>query len=327
MSPPPKASKRTRDALKVIAIVAQTIPQRVQQFRITSTSTSRKVSCEYKERHKQIFPAGFDSTSSSNSAERLYYPFSPERLYDVLTSGYTPEHHVEHIIVKSASYCKKNTAPKHEFIILEVEDTASPGLKNFIALDRNNGEGPNRPPRRTLSSDSQTFAAKDEFRVSYDGNRDRLLEQCGLQHHETLETLVFQSHEPLLLYQLATLTRAVSLQRDKYHVINANCYWFAGLIWDCIIRMRPSAYCNVLRGQIRGAFISWLRHSTNTAELVVTYEYVDKELLEIEKNFAIQKQRWTRSHDTEIKDDLEAMRKRVRELEEQLGERPDTYVH
>ncbi|KAH7338616.1 hypothetical protein B0J17DRAFT_717043 [Rhizoctonia solani] len=91
--------------------------------------------------------------------------------------------------------------------------------------------------------------------------------------------------------------------------------------------MRSSAHRKVAQGHIRGAFISWLRQSTNTAELDVTYQFVDKELLDIENKFTIQKQRWTHSHDTEQKDELEAMRKRVRALEEQLNTRPDPYLH
>ncbi|CAE6434754.1 unnamed protein product, partial [Rhizoctonia solani] len=288
MSPSPKTPSRTSVALKNIAILAQSLPQRLHTLRITSESHGRKLSYAYGERHRQIFPAGFDSTSSSSNsaAQRSYYSFSPQRLYDDLTASYTPEHHVEDIIVKSASYCKKNTTPNHEFIILEVEDRRSPGLKNFMVLDRNISESPSRSPRIYSSAQSsQSYAAKDEFRVSYDGDRRRLLAQCDLQDHKALETLVFKSEEPLLLYQLATLTRAVSFQRDKYHIITANCYWFSGLIWDCILRMRPSAYYKVAQGHIRGALVSWLRQSTNSAELEVTYEYVDRELLEIDKKF------------------------------------------
>jgi hypothetical protein len=203
-------------------------------------------------------------------------------------TSYNPEHHVEHIIVKSASYCKQTTGPKHEFIILEVEDLKSPGLKNFIALDRNNSDVPNRSAFASIQS-SQSVA-KDEFRVSYDGNKRKLLQQCDLKEHEILETVEFNREDPLLLYQLATLTRAVSHQRDKYHVITANCYWFAGLIWDCVIRMRPSATRRELKGNIRGAFIGWLNHSTNNAELEVTYKYVDQELLNSEERISIMKQ-------------------------------------
>ncbi|KAG8682761.1 hypothetical protein FRC11_014435 [Ceratobasidium sp. 423] len=319
---------RTSIALRNIAILIQNLPQRLHNLRIKSESTSRKLSFVYEERHKQIFPAGFDSTSSSSSTQKSYYPFSPERLYDVLTSGYTPEHHVEDIVVKYASYCKQTAGPKHEFIILEVEDKKSPGLKNFIALDRNNGEAPNRPTGFCSSlQSSQTFVAKDEFRVSYDGNKSKLLAQCGLQDHEILETLEFKPEEPLLLYQLATLTRAVSLQRDKYHVITANCYWFAGLIWDCIVRMRPSANRRVVQGQIRGAFLGWLRQNTNIAELEVTYEYVDKELLDIENKFTSQKQRWTHMHDKELQEDLEAAMRRIRELEERINATSDPSRH
>ncbi|CUA76634.1 hypothetical protein RSOLAG22IIIB_12411 [Rhizoctonia solani] len=327
MSPSPKVHKRASIALKDIAFLAQSLPQRIQTFRIKSESTGRKIACAYGERHKQIFPAGFDISSSSSSIERAYYAFSPERLYDVLTSGYNPDHHVEDIVVKSASYCKKHTAPKHEFIILEVEDRRSPGLKNCIALDRNVSEAPNRPKGISSVSSSPSFAAKDEFRVSYDGDKKRLLAQCDLQDHEVLETLVFKSEEPLLLYQLATLTRAVSFQRDKYNIFNANCYWFAGLIWDCIIRMRPSAYYKIPHGQIRGAFLSLLRQSTNSVELQVTYEYVEQELLDIEKRFTIQKQRWAHSHNTQVHDELEDMRKRVRELEARFNTTPDAFLH
>ncbi|CUA77869.1 hypothetical protein RSOLAG22IIIB_06842 [Rhizoctonia solani] len=287
-------------------------------------------SCTYEERHRQIFPPGFDVSSSSSSTERSYYMFSPEHLCDALTSGYNPEHHVEDIIVKSASYCKRHIAPKHEFILLEIEDRKSRGLKNSIVLDPNISQAPNRLSVYPVTRASQFFAAKDEFRVSYDGDKWKLLAQCDLQDHKTLETLAFKSEEPLVLYQLATLARALSFSRDKYNIFNANshCSWFSGLmlIWDCIIRMRPSAHHKVSPGQSRGTYLSLLRQTTNRVELQMIYEYVEKELLDIEKRFAIQKQQWTHSHTAQLQDELKDVRRRVRELEAQFDASPEVFL-
>ncbi|CAE6450096.1 unnamed protein product [Rhizoctonia solani] len=325
MSRRPAAPNQTALALKNIATLLQTLPARLQTFRIKSESTSRKLSYTYEQRHRQIFPGRFDSTSSSSSAHPAPYSFSSDQLYDLLTSSYNPEHHVENIVVKSASYCKQTTGPKHEFIILEVEDLKSPGLKNFIALDRNNGDTPNRSTFASIQS-SQSVA-KDEFRVSYDGNKGKLLDQCNLREHDSLETIEFQPEAPLFLYQIATLTRAVSHQRDKYHVITANCYWFAGLIWDCMVRMRPSAARKELKGNIRGAFIGWLHHSTNVAELEVTYRYVDNELLNTDEKISIQKQQWANNYDAYLKGDLETYTKRIQELEALLKTAADASRH
>ncbi|KAF8704303.1 hypothetical protein RHS03_06087, partial [Rhizoctonia solani] len=310
----PKLPNQATLALKNIAILLQTLPERLTTLRLTSESTSRKLSCSYEQRHRQIFPPGFDSISSKSSTQQSPYTFTSDQLYDMLTNNYHPDQHIEHIIVRSASYCKQTTGPKHEFIVLEVEDLKSPGLRNFIALDRNNGEGPNTSFFGSTQS-SQSFAAKDEFRVSYDGKRDKLLEQCGLHEHDPVESIVFDPGAPLLLYQLAALTRAVSHQRDKYHVITANCYWFAGLIWDCMTRMRPSAYHKELKGNIRGKFLGWLQNNTNIAELEVAYQYVLKELIDTDNKISAQKQKWAYGYDAQLKGEIEEYTKRIQELE------------
>ncbi|KAB5589357.1 hypothetical protein CTheo_7195 [Ceratobasidium theobromae] len=219
------------------------------------------------QRLRDIFPPGFDSNlRSSASAFHSPYSFPPEQLYRLFTDNYNHNKHVEHTIVKNAWYCKQEKSVKHEFILIEVEDTLMPNPTNFIILDRNKGERRQSSwPTSFLPSVLRT-GAKDEFRVSYDGNVKRLLHDCKLESHEYLEQIMFDPDHPLPLYELVTLAHHVSEQHPRYNAMDANCYWFAGIIWECLIKMRPSAQHINPSPNKRGQFV-WIRYRHNPIQV------------------------------------------------------------
>jgi hypothetical protein len=197
-----------------------------------------------------IFPPGFDSTSVS----RGHYNFASEQLYRRLTHEYHPEKHIDSTIVKSVWYGKQKKAAEHEFLLIKVEDTIA-NLSNYIVLDRNLDEKAALTPAdcgeaigvsvggKGLPNPSRSCrgVALDAFRVSYDGIEKRLLQECLLTPREYLEKIDFSIEEPLYLYQLVTLANVVSTKGPYYAVVSKNCYWFAGLIWECLRHLHPNA--------------------------------------------------------------------------------------
>jgi hypothetical protein len=235
-------------------------------------------------RLKDIFPGGFDARfgipssriPSSISCNGDHLTTKPEQLYYTLVERYDPETHPESIIVKSAWYGKQTKAAQPEFIVLQVEDIRIEGLVNYIVLDRNVGND-----RGRLVS-SRITTANDAFRVSYDGNIKQLLQQCQLTPYKFLEQLSFPSDQPLRLYELVTLAKIVSGRYPDYHMLDSSCYLFAGVIWECMHRMRPSAdYQDALakkRGKCR-----WFRYIPNNSEMLETLEEIEGKLPRIER--------------------------------------------
>ncbi|KAB5589358.1 hypothetical protein CTheo_7196 [Ceratobasidium theobromae] len=220
-------------------------------------------------RVKDIFPA-FDSNSGSTSWGDSYNTLKPDQLYRTLTDNYRSNNHVEHTIVKSAWFCKQEKSVGHEFIIVEVEDTLLPNgmLTNYLVLDRNKGA----PQHSSLGSTSKLVpkflrsAARDAFRVSHDGNLERLVKDCQLDSYEYLEQIKFERDRPLMLYELATLTHRISDLHPRYTFMDANCFWFAGLIWDCMIKMRPDANHVIAKPNKRGKF-GLIRYKKNVIQV------------------------------------------------------------
>ncbi|KAB5589359.1 hypothetical protein CTheo_7197 [Ceratobasidium theobromae] len=239
------------------------------------------------QRVKVLFP-GFESNSTSCTRGGVT-TVRTEQLFRTLTEDYHRNKHVEHTIVKSAWYCKQERSVGHEFIILQVEDTLLPNgmLTNYVVLDRCKGV-PQRP--RFFSKLVPRFlrvAAMDIFRVSNDGNLVRLVEGCDLAPYKYLEQITFESNKPLRLYELATLASHVSDLHPKYNVTDTNSYWFAGLIWECMIKMRTSAkYINATpnkRGRIR-----WIRYTQNPIQVKRVCKQVREHISKVRKNLPTQ---------------------------------------
>ncbi|KAH7338626.1 hypothetical protein B0J17DRAFT_717054 [Rhizoctonia solani] len=255
----------------------------------------------------EIFPPGFDSTSRSVGS-RGCYQYAPEQLYHSLTNNYTPYNHVEWTLVSSVWYGKQKKGARHEFILIKVEDTLD-GLTNFIVLDRNNSKnsplrtqddrGFNLSPGGIGCSQSCQSAAADAFRVSYNGIEAQLLQECQLQNNQYLEMIEFGPEGRLFLYQLVTLVQLVSESSHNYAVVGENCYWFAGVIWECIRALRPSARYDERRARIRGTFAR-IRYTPDTEHIIKICQEFEQKIQLVEDRLAWLRERWHRMEGFEM---------------------------
>lgn len=217
---------------------------------------SRPLQRQPKRRLREIFPPGVKSKSKCNGS---HYSLTTQHLYDVLHAEDDEQHAKQHV-VKSAWFGKQTKSARHEFIVIHVEDLAIPGLKNYLAIDRNHDD-----PKNTARAFSSP-KAKDTFRVAYDGDMTQLLRESDLSPHLVLERLSFRPDEPLLLRDLVALVHHVSTQHDTYSPVDTNCYWFTGLIWECIRKMFPNAEHQVMVPGKKGR-ISYIRFVPNPIQV------------------------------------------------------------
>jgi hypothetical protein len=225
-------------------------------------------------RLKHIFPGGFDAQlgiASSISCNGSHFLNKTEQMYYMLIECHDPDKPIESITVKSAWYGKQTRAAEHEFILVQFEDTDL-GITNYLVLDRNvsNHQG-------SLKTSSQTTKAVDTFKVSFDGNLKKLLQECDLMPYKFLESLSFPSDEPLRLYELVTLAKVVSGQYPDYHVLDSSCYLYSGVIWECMRLMRPSAVYKDALAKKRGK-CRWLRYRPNSSVTLEAHREIDAQL-------------------------------------------------
>ncbi|CAE7202572.1 unnamed protein product [Rhizoctonia solani] len=248
------------------------------------------------QRFMDIFPPGFD-TNLRFPSSRGYYHFAPEQLYHRLTNEYLPEKHIESTVVRSVWYGKQKKSARHEFILIEVEDTQA-GLKNYIVLDRNLNE--TLATRRNIvpapavpSSRSFRGVALDSFRVSYNGIEKQLLQECELWPRDYLEKIEFPSTEPFFLYQLAALAYVISEKSPDYVVAYRNCYWFAGLIWECMRQLQPNGVYDDRLSRNRGKF-AVLRYNPGIKERDEICAAFNKEITSVENRLSESRKLWSR---------------------------------
>ncbi|KAG8743148.1 hypothetical protein FRC10_000365 [Ceratobasidium sp. 414] len=227
-------------------------------------------------RDRNIFPGGF---GKSDQAEVPPNDFSLPQLRDILVNQGAPQQHVEHIFVKSALYCKQKHDPKHEFIILTVETAEDRRFRNFLVLDRTSSIPADRIARQligTISSSVQPVLARDRLRVAFDGELKSLIDHCKLSNYDVLEKLQFGKMD-FLLYQLVTLAHAASERHKFYRLHSKQCYWYASLVWDCTMRLCPSALHTDAGKKLRGK-LGIFRQKTEAKELAMISSDVGKEL-------------------------------------------------
>ncbi|CAE6436212.1 unnamed protein product [Rhizoctonia solani] len=206
--------------------------------------------------------------NGSQASQLSCYHYSLDRLYSQMVQSHGTEDSPASIVVKSASYCKRETLPNHEFIWIMFENTKLPNAWNYMVLDRNKFEHGSGLDSVILSSiqHAASIVAQDEFRISCDGNINNLLKRCKLVPCRTLETISFDTGNVLPLYRLAAVAVAASDLRRDYHFVQANCYWFAGMVWEYLIRHCPDIR-HVVRENVRGKFGTLFSHTTDENEL------------------------------------------------------------
>lgn len=188
--------------------------------------------------------------------------------------------------MKTAWYGKQTKGAKHEFFLIQVEDIGRPALANYLVLDRDAGN-PGQLTRVALMS-LQTAKANDAFRISYDGNCEKLLKDCDLLPYLFLEQISFSSDAPLHLYELATLADIASKRYPLYHLTGSGCYLFAGVIWECMRRARPTATYREKRPQERGKY-HWFRYIPNASDTQETHDAFLVKLSEVDSLIQIRK--------------------------------------
>ncbi|CUA69519.1 hypothetical protein RSOLAG22IIIB_08530 [Rhizoctonia solani] len=198
-------------------------PSRPQKSSTQSSST----------RNFLVFPVQLDHRKSPSEA----FPFTSYTTTDLeFRHHYDPNlsQGLGDIWVKTASYYKQKQNPQHEFIVFSV--ATSSGMQNFMALDRNvSVQGSS-----TLLSRSNKNApmAQDYFHISHYGNIESLINHCAHTTSEDMCTHVEQvvfGRKEFSFAELLVLANTVSNSCPSYQLDAANCYWFASLIWECML--------------------------------------------------------------------------------------------
>ncbi|KEP49973.1 hypothetical protein V565_089210 [Rhizoctonia solani 123E] len=203
--------------------ISSNFPSRPQKSSTQSSSS----------RNFLVFPVQLGHKKSPYEA----FPFTSYTTIDLKARhSYDPNlsKEIGDIWVKTASYYKQKQNPQHEFIVFSV--TTSNGMQNFLALDRN----VNVPGSSTLLSRSNKNGppAQDYFHISHYGDMESLINHCAHTTSEDMcshvEQVVFD-RKGFSFAELLVLASTVSESCPSYQLDAANCYWFASLIWECML--------------------------------------------------------------------------------------------
>ncbi|KAF8602955.1 hypothetical protein BDV93DRAFT_581129 [Ceratobasidium sp. AG-I] len=226
-------------------------------------------------RNLHIFPSGLGSyTHGKRELEdpRLY---TLSHFKSLLLQSSTQHDHVENIYVSSVEYCKQLGQATHEFLLLEVRDKLIPKLSNFVVLERTVHKPTSGALTTLYSSPCVDIPAQDRLRLSCYGEKDLLIKQCTLGPYQVLERAELHSSSPsapLLLWELAILALETSKSRLMYNLLKAQCFWFAGCIWECMLKLRPELNrTTVTTNKNRGKF-KIFQQKVNSREIDVILE-------------------------------------------------------
>ncbi|KAF8700544.1 hypothetical protein RHS03_06640, partial [Rhizoctonia solani] len=189
-------------------------------------------------------PTGVNPRRTWRGSVPTYTPWKVQGLLDLLFETLPP--HLVFINVTKTEYRKMRTGSQHEFIIVEVED-ANVGVKNYMILDRTANPLARSSPTfisRTIIASSKVLA-EDQVRVSYNGDKQQLLQDCGYGNCILLAENHFETtkeEDKLKLYELVAFACHASQDHPSYSLLKKNCYWFAGLINDYLKSRNPDGY-------------------------------------------------------------------------------------
>lgn len=145
-------------------------------------------------------------------------------------------------MVKSAFYCKQKHNPRHEFILLQVADTDE-HWSNFLLLDRiDPQDNPSQLAVTPLDSrSSNPGVADDRLIVSYYGDKESLLEGCGLTSHKVVEELDFTKSASFLLYEILFMASSTSSKCRTIAGSHGEGHRFSHAMWACMLSLAPKA--------------------------------------------------------------------------------------
>jgi hypothetical protein len=100
--------------------------------------------------------------------------------------------------------------------------------------------------------------AADMFLISVHNDLTELCEWRGFKHHCILAHIE-PRHKDLLIEQIIVLACTVSAHRPSYNLYKHQCYWYAGVIWDIIVRISNTTLVASPSEWPRGqATLAWL---------------------------------------------------------------------
>lgn len=204
-------------------------------------------------RHSDFFPPGIERAEQPGDDAIISHSTAilRDKLFD-----HNHIFYANSIAVTSISYCKRRGGPEHEFLLLRIADLKNTPLSNFMILDRTvRDQVRSKIHVPTSGTSDSTFSyitgtpAIDQLHVSYFGDRTSLLNSyCGSEY-DRLEILDFHG-ETFYLNELIVLASSTSRLRPAYRIYNAQCFWFARMIWENIrIRFPDSEYRNLMNTQ------------------------------------------------------------------------------
>ncbi|KAF8594732.1 hypothetical protein BDV93DRAFT_549100 [Ceratobasidium sp. AG-I] len=216
-------------------------------------------------------PEDIDPLSTYQSSSTL------QSIYDDITTRYDAT--TENTWVESVTFCKERKGSRHEFILIYTVDSST-NTKATLLLERTSDVPMHeaiRSVRSILSWFCGTRVAQDRLKILRDGNLWDLKNRT--ESINMLETLRFTCPDkPLFLYELIILSYITSVTNIEYHLFTAQCYWFAGMVWDCITRLRPEADLNTLKKNQRGRFARWFHQKIRPKDLSVISTIVQTQI-------------------------------------------------
>ncbi|KAF8594134.1 hypothetical protein BDV93DRAFT_180551 [Ceratobasidium sp. AG-I] len=227
-------------------------------------------------RNFDIFPETLAPHKQDDQRTEPPRQYTLTQLRSTLQRAHRGGDDVDNIYVSTAWYCKQTKEAEHEFLLFKVSDCNIPKISNFLVLDRTAQTLTPSTSTAISTSISSNVSSHDRLRVSCYGDRESLVEQCGLGPYEVLERLEFPvptSCNPLRLYELGILALTTSQYRRVYNIISSQCFWFAGCIWEGMRALSPEAICvEVAKKNTRGKFGSFFRQNLDVIEISdITY--------------------------------------------------------
>lgn len=246
-------------------------------------------------RNTRIFPMGLGEKIADVTSRQHPHDYGSEELRALFLQDHSAATNVGYIHVLEASYCKQQDGPKHEFILLRVQDVRHLGLTNYIVLDRTARMPGVKPHRYKSCTNSQEVfnaiaqtPAYDRFRVSHYGDSNTLIQHCNLGPYRAIESLWFNTTQPLRFYELVVLAQATSSARIMYKLLNAQCYWFASTVWESMQQLVPKARLKI-HEPIRGT-LHVFQQMTNNIEVNQILVAVKGGILEFQNELSVRLQ-------------------------------------
>ncbi|KDQ60419.1 hypothetical protein JAAARDRAFT_32822 [Jaapia argillacea MUCL 33604] len=158
---------------------------------------------------------------------------------------------LERCIVTSADYCKATGGKGHEYVCFQVQDRDTHAIFSIMADRRwipgaDSTTTPPNPPRIICQRSANPLASASDLSVvssssslhtalAYDTIRST---SSPPPKEEIVDRILFSNPKtPLSLLSLVYVLDAAHRAEDTYHIYKSNCYWYAHVVWDTLIKV------------------------------------------------------------------------------------------